>query len=61
MPQKTCETCVARHATSCRVTGNASLPNSVRWLALEHLNARQEGKHEDCFSWVERKPSQPET
>lgn len=52
-PTKVCATCTHASKEGCQVARSATLPASTRWLAIEHLNAREEGRIEDCFSYVE--------
>lgn len=52
-PTKVCATCTHASKEGCQVARSTSLPASVRWMAIEHLNALEEGVVEDCFSYVE--------
>ena len=48
---KTCDTCAFHNDARalCSAAYDADMPASARWMALEHLDAKQEGKDEDCM------------
>ena len=52
-PTKICATCTHASEEGCQVARSSTLPPSTRWMAIEYLTARAEGKVEDCFCYVE--------